>query len=242
MKTGERKRRPAAKTAARRSHGSRASATAARPRPSVTAAEILAGSPKASQAGGRGLAKWRWHYGILLSLRDQLLREHDGLRHAVAEPLEPHSLDEADSATDEFDHTLALTRLSAEQDALCEVTDALRRIIAGTYGVCEESGRKIPAARLRAVPWTRFTREVEERLEKQGAQGGPRVPPARTVRKGNRVWLVPEEEAEENEEQAPPPPKDERLSKVFVPPGRHVARRQASPPERKPRGRKGRKA
>jgi len=107
--------------------------------------------------------------------------------------------------------------MAADQDALCEASEALKRITAGTYVVCEESGRKIPATRLRAVPWTRFTREVEERLEKHGAQGGPQVPPARTVRKGNRVWLAPEEEAEENEAQPPAPPKNERLSKVVVP-------------------------
>jgi hypothetical protein len=36
-------------------------------------------------------------------------------------------MDIADSATDEFDHDTALSRLSAEQDALFEIPNALPR-------------------------------------------------------------------------------------------------------------------
>jgi len=120
-------------------------------------------------------AKWRWHYRVLRALQEQLLRERGESLRAAAEPLEPHSLDEADSATDEFDHALGLTRLSAEQDALYEVNEALRRIAAGAYGVCLETGKPIPDARLKAVPWTRFTRPIEERLEKEGHLRGPQL-------------------------------------------------------------------
>jgi RNA polymerase-binding transcription factor DksA len=184
-------------------------------------------------------AKWRWHYRVLLSLQQRLLRERGELRHTVAEPLEPHSLDEADSASDEFDHNLALTQLSAEQDALYEVDAALRRIAAGAYGICEVSGKPIPAARLRAIPWTRFAREVEERLEKSGAVGRPRLHKAATVRESGRVWLAPEEEAEEAAETPPTPPNDESLSHVFSSPGLSAASkktvRRSPAPKRKRR-------
>jgi RNA polymerase-binding transcription factor DksA len=148
-------------------------------------------------------------------------------------------MDEADSATDEFDHDLALSQLSTERDALDEVNEALRRIAAGTYGICEESGQAIPAARLRAVPWTRFTREVEERMEQKGLLRGARVSPARTVRKGERVWLAPEEEPEEDQDGAPTRrPNDEALPHIFSPPGAPIAQQQASSPERKARKRR----
>lgn len=162
------------------------------------------------------------------------------LRHAVAEPFEPHSLDEADSATDEFEHDLALTQLSADQHALYEVNEALQRIIRGGYGRCEETGRAIPAARLRAIPWTRFTREAEERLEKQGGAPRARLGQSSTVRAKGQIWLAPEEEAEEIEETPPAPPKDEALSHVFSPPGRHASGRRnskRSPKAAKPKGR-----
>jgi RNA polymerase-binding transcription factor DksA len=140
-----------------------------------------------------------------------LLRERGELRHAAAEPLEPHSMNEADSATDEFDHDLALTQLSADQEALCEVNGALQRIQTGSYGVCEETSKAIPAARLRAIPWARFTCEVEERLEKKGAVHQARLHKPGTVRGEGRTRLAPAEDAEETEEAPHASPNDEKL-------------------------------
>lgn len=170
-------------------------------------------------------ARWRWHYRALLALQNRLLQEAGALRAAGGEALEPHSLSEADSATDEFDRDLALGELSAETDALYEVNEALRRLVEGGYGVCEESGRPIPAARLRAIPWARFTREVEERLEQEGSVRGARVRRAGTVRARGRVWMEPEEEAEEREETPAPPAKDEGMTHFYSPPGEHLRRR-----------------
>ena len=116
--------------------------------------------------------QWVWHYQQLQTLRDRLL---DSSREHMAEgatAVEPHSRDMADSATDEFDHVLALGLLSHEQDALHEVDSAMHRIREGTYGVCEDTGMAIPAARLRAMPWTRRTKEAEERAERQGIDQG----------------------------------------------------------------------
>src|SRR5438105_6511616 len=50
---------------------------------------------------------------------------------------------------------MALSRLSVEQDALFEVEEALKRILIGTHGFCEETGKPIPAEHLKAVPWAR---------------------------------------------------------------------------------------
>ena len=52
----------------------------------------------------------------------------------------------------------ALALLVHEQDALREINDALDRIDRGTYGICAVTGLSLPAARLRAVPWTRHLR------------------------------------------------------------------------------------
>lgn len=212
----------------RQRHGKRA----LRSTRTVSVSDLL----RSTQAGTVRLArvpsKWRWHHRVLLSLLSRLLREHGALLQAAAEPIEPHSLNEADSATDEFDHDLALAQLSAGQDALYEVNQALERIHNGTYGLCEETGEVIPAARLRAVPWTRFSLEVENRLEKKGATTRARVRKTATVRGSGRMWFAPEEEAEETEEKPPAPPKDEALTKVFSPPGRHIPSRKtpSSPP------------
>lgn len=120
-------------------------------------------------------SKWRWHYDRLQALREVLLADRAGQVSEVAEPLEPHSMDDADSATDEFDHNLALGILSYEEDTLHEVDAAMQRILDGTYGVCEVTGKAIPEARLRVVPWTRFTKEALESLERQGRRYRPQL-------------------------------------------------------------------
>lgn len=171
----------------------------------VHVADILGRATAKVSTTKRIPKKWAWHHRTLLSLQSRLLRERGDLRQAAAEPLEPHSLDEADSATDQFDHDFALTQLSAEQDALNEVCEALKRIQEGRYGVCEETGKAISAARLKVIPWARFTCQVEERLEKQGGGHRMRLREAATVRGAGRVWIAPEEKEEEAEETPPSP-------------------------------------
>lgn len=112
--------------------------------------------------------RWRWHYETLARLRDRMIEERSEALSEAAEPVERHSLHQADSATDEFDHELALSQLSGEQDALYEVEAATRGILDTPYGVCEQTGKRIPAARLKAVPWTRYHVEVQARLESTG--------------------------------------------------------------------------
>ena len=73
----------------------------------------------------------------------------------------------ADRATDESDQELAIGELRAEEDILSEVNQAIRPILDGTYRRCELSGKPISAARLRAIPWTRFSKAVKEAFEKQ---------------------------------------------------------------------------
>jgi RNA polymerase-binding transcription factor DksA len=178
--------------------------------------------------------KWAWHYRVLLALRDRLLEERGERRTEVAQPLEPHSLDIADSATDEFDHDLALAELSAEQDALYEVDEALKRILNGSYGVCQETGKPIPAARLRAIPWTRFGKEVEVRLENKGLISKPHLGTLGSVRAELTGDL---EESEYEEEKQPPVPEDETLRQVLSPPREAARQRLVSSRQRSRDGR-----
>jgi RNA polymerase-binding protein DksA len=159
--------------------------------------------------------KWASHYRVLLGLRDRLLKERGEHLAQSAERLEPHSMDIADSATDEFDHDLALSQLSAEQRALYEVDEALKRIRNGTYGLCEETGEPISAARLRAIPWARFAKAVETRLESKGALHRPHLGALGSVR---AVLTGDLEESAPEEEKQPPVAQDESLREVSPPP------------------------
>src|ERR1051326_5894304 len=127
-------------------------------RPARTSSAIrgILGVAGKDEVAARTDPKWAWHQGVLLALRDRLLKERGEHLASAAEPLERHSQSPADSASDEFDHDLALGEISAEQDALFEVEEALSRIRNGTYGLCQETGKPLPPERLKAIPWARF--------------------------------------------------------------------------------------
>jgi RNA polymerase-binding transcription factor DksA len=167
-------------------------------------------------------------------LRERLLRETSDLAKAASEPLESFSMDMADAATDQFDHDLVLSRLSAEHDALYEVNAALKRILDGTYGICEQTGKRIPQTRLKAIPWTRFARDAEESLEKKGVVGGLHLGPVGSVR-GEVIGRLEEIESSETEAEGNVA-NDEALGQVFAPSGKSEPRRVAAQGKRKRTG------
>jgi RNA polymerase-binding transcription factor DksA len=131
-----------------------------------------ANSPQASPAPGLpgGVPrKWLWHYGALLRLREFLKSDELSKYSEVAAPPASPGTDFAEKGADEIDHQAAIKRLAADESAVREVVAALDRILNGTYGICEVTGSPIPPERLRAVPWCRHLREVEEQIEKAAA-------------------------------------------------------------------------
>lgn len=118
--------------------------------------------------------QWIWHFRILTGLRSRLMEDRGTQIAEAAEPIDVDT-ESADSATDEFDRDLALAMWESRDDLLQEVDAAILRIRDGTYGFCEETGKVIPAARLLAMPWTRYTIEAEQKLEAGGQKPGPRI-------------------------------------------------------------------
>ena len=113
--------------------------------------------------------EWQGYYNTLLDLRERLQSQMNGLAKESATEMESYSLHMGDSGTDNFDRDFALSLLSSDQDAIYEIEEALKRIEKGSYGVCELTGKKVPKARLEAIPWTRFTVEAQAQLEREGA-------------------------------------------------------------------------
>jgi RNA polymerase-binding transcription factor DksA len=165
----------------------------------ATAASILGQGP--SQAGNNGRPKvkpqWAKYYKHLLELRERLVNQMSGLAKESAEEMSNYSLHMADSGTDNFDRDFALSLLSSDQDAIYEIEEALKRIEKGTYGTCELTGKPIPAPRLEAIPWTRFTVEAQSQLEKEGALRQRRLGQLGTVDTTGGVDVDDEEEVEE---------------------------------------------
>lgn len=137
-------------------------------------------------AKGRRLNPWmKKQHQRLLALKDTLLDTmsgvaRDNLRTGNdAHEASAHGLHQADAGSDAYDRDFALNLLSQEQDALFEIDEALKRLLRGTYGVCEMSGKQIPKARLEARPFARFTVECQGEIERKNRFSRVRQPVAR---------------------------------------------------------------
>src|SRR5436190_24178022 len=173
-----------------------------KPHGSATAASILGQAPTAKMKKNGDVkvkAEWAKFYHRLIELRDQLVRQMNGLAKESAQEMAGYSLHMADSGTDNFDRDFALSLLSSDQDAIYEIEEALKRIEKNTYGVCELTGKTITKARLDAIPWTRFTVEAQGQLEKEGALRSRRLGELGTIENsgGSDAEGADEEEAEE---------------------------------------------
>jgi RNA polymerase-binding transcription factor DksA len=146
--------------------------------------------------------------GKLLQLRDSLLDSmmgvsRDTLRsRAEGSEASAFGMHQADAGSDAYDRDFALSLLSQEQDALYEIEEALKRVDAGTYGICEMSGKPIPHARLEAIPFARFTVECQTQIEKQKKAQRVRQPVT------SLFGLTEDEGSESEEEEAAPESKE----------------------------------
>jgi len=170
---------------------------------SATAASILGRPVAATMVSVRKngqvkvKAEWAKFYQRLLELREQLIRQMNGLAKESAQEMAGYSLHMADSGTDNFDRDFALSLLSSDQDAVYEIEEALKRIEKNTYGICELTGKAIPRSRLEAIPWTRFTVQAQAQLEREGALRQRRLGALGTVDSVGSAEVEAEEEEPE---------------------------------------------
>ena len=111
----------------------------------------------------------------LLNLQAILVRRRDALRSALAGDLSllkelrsesPGDVVDAayDSTQDEISSQLA----EVESRELANIENALERMKAGKYGLCEVCNGKIPMARLNALPYATMCIECQRELERSG--------------------------------------------------------------------------
>jgi RNA polymerase-binding transcription factor DksA len=113
--------------------------------------------------------KFRKFHALLLELRAHVqeslgMHAEDTLKRSQKEDSGDISTS-ADAGTDNFDRDFALSVVSSEQEALREIDAAIKRILNGSYGVCEITGEPISEERLEAVPFTRYSLEGQRQFE-----------------------------------------------------------------------------
>jgi RNA polymerase-binding protein DksA len=74
-----------------------------------------------------------------------------------------------------------------------EIDYALQKIISGTYGICERTGKPISRERLEAIPTARLSLEAQQLEEEENAGG------ARRLERVERIKLPGEDGAESDD-------------------------------------------
>lgn len=107
----------------------------------------------------------------LLDLRSRLRGESDRMADAALSRGNGESsslpIHLADLGSDNFEQELTLSLVGSEKVALEKIDLALQRIADGSYGTCEECGKKIPEPRLEAIPYTTVCVRCAEVQEQQ---------------------------------------------------------------------------
>lgn len=119
--------------------------------------------------------KWLKYYRKLMVRKEEL--QNNISRHSESAfrkegkeetgDVSAYSQHTADIDNEAFDRDFAISRLGAEQEELAEISIAIERMKKGTYGICEITGKPIPAERLNKVPFTRYSLEGKIEAEKQ---------------------------------------------------------------------------
>lgn len=150
--------------------------------PEMVAANRAAALKKIKGYGKKELEHFR---EIILEKRDEILEQLQNLRDQMLDPTtgeyinenSPYSLHMAEQGTDAMEREKTFLYAQRENKFLGYLEDALKRIDAGTYGICVECIEEpqhlcptcplIPKARLEAVPHSQLCLPMKQKQEKR---------------------------------------------------------------------------
>jgi len=105
----------------------------------------------------------------LMALKEEILHDikklHSDNGEGAAGASIGHGMHMADVASDMYDREFSLNLASNERELLQKIDEALARIDKAGYGLCQECGKSIPIARLKALPYVENCLKCQEALE-----------------------------------------------------------------------------
>jgi DnaK suppressor protein len=114
----------------------------------------------------------------LAHFRERLLDERERVKEKVSRHLaeaivdSDRPADEIDQAGRLSDQAYLMRLVDKEQKLLAQIERALRKFDLGEYGLCEGTGEPIRRKRLELRPWTRYSIEFKEELERKKKMQG----------------------------------------------------------------------
>ena len=98
----------------------------------------------------------------LLKLKEEIYKVIEGEEETAASR---DSMDEIDQAQELIEQEMGSLMSSNNRANLAKVEDALDRILANRYGVCERCGNEISMKRLNVLPFARYCISCQQKLE-----------------------------------------------------------------------------
>jgi RNA polymerase-binding protein DksA len=144
-----------------------------RPEPQIIPRPQFGTKPGKNQAGlsTKELEVFR---DLLLQKRRELVgdmysMEREALQRG-SENLSNLPLHMADMGTDNYEQEFTLGLMEKDRQLLREINAALSKIVNGTYGICEGTGKPISKVRLEVQPWAKYSIEHARKLENRGVR------------------------------------------------------------------------
>ncbi|MCA9664462.1 MAG: TraR/DksA C4-type zinc finger protein [Myxococcales bacterium] len=148
----------------------KAKAAAAKPADkAIGAAAFDIENPQSDPDSGLTAKQTRELYDKLRKERQRVL---EGVRRHIAEATDPTGpmADEMDQASRDAEQAYLIRYANKERKLLIEIAHALQKMRSGEYGICEGTGEPIGFKRLSIRPWTRYSIQHKEELERRKAE------------------------------------------------------------------------
>jgi len=116
------------------------------------------------------MAEYKTIEKMLITTRQELIEEIARNRKMEADDLKNEIGDIYDSADNERDRQLSHILNDRDRRKLIAIDEALSRIEDGSYGICEECGKRIAANRLKILPFALLCVPCQSVMEKQTGQ------------------------------------------------------------------------
>ncbi|MCJ7682292.1 MAG: TraR/DksA family transcriptional regulator [Candidatus Aminicenantes bacterium] len=105
------------------------------------------------------------HEKLLLERKKELIESLSEIVQTSRE-LDPGiAQDIGDKAESSYTKEFLLSLSDTEREQLVMIDEALKRLAAGRFGVCEDCGKEVSKKRLSALPWTPLCIECRQKHE-----------------------------------------------------------------------------
>jgi DnaK suppressor protein len=112
------------------------------------------------------------YQSLLEDKKDEIGKQLAGLRKKIKKSLDEDRVYERNTGDPDSDFITESSELAKDElmirnleKTLRDIEDALVAIEEGYYGICQKTGKTIASERLQAIPWAKYSIEVQEDID-----------------------------------------------------------------------------